>query len=254
MTNLAYGQFCGLARALEVVGEPWALLVVRDLVAGPKSPDDLRRGLPRMPRAVLTARLGELTAAGIIRRARPAAGSPAGYELTEYGSELEEIILQLGRWGARTLGGPRREEVITTDSMLTALRSTFRPDAARRLKVSYELRLGEIVIHARVEDGTLTVGEGPLPDADLVIEAGPALKAVMAGEISPREAIETGSVRLRTGNVGLTKDPGLLAWFAEIFHIAPAPRSRPSDRPRPAGAAVPAQPRAGNPVPAGAGR
>ncbi len=76
MTNLAYGQFCGLARALEVVGEPWALLIVRDLVAGPKSPGDLRRGLPRMSRAVLTARLAELAAAGIIRRVPLAAGSP----------------------------------------------------------------------------------------------------------------------------------------------------------------------------------
>jgi DNA-binding HxlR family transcriptional regulator/putative sterol carrier protein len=220
MTNLAYGQYCGLARALEIVGKPWALLVVRDLAVGPKSFDDLHRGLPRLPARVLTARLGELEAGGIVRQVA-SVGSPAGYELTEYGSELEDVILQLGRWGAKILGGPRREEVITTDSMLTALRATFRPEAARRLRVSYELRLGEIVIHARIDRGALEAGEGPLDDADLVIEAGPALKALMAGEMSPREAIETGSIRLKTGNVSCTEDPGLLAWFAEIFHIPP---------------------------------
>jgi DNA-binding HxlR family transcriptional regulator len=253
MTNLAYGQYCGLARALEIVGEPWALLVVRDLVLGPKSLGDLRQGLPRIPRDVLTARLAELEDARIVRRAAPA-GAPTVYELTEYGVELEDVILQLGQWGAKTLGSPRRDEVVTTDSVLTALRAVFRPGAARRLRVSYELRLGEIVVHARVADGTLEVGEGPLADADLVIEAGPALKGVMAGEISPREAIEAGSIRLRTGNVSYAEDPGLLAWFAEIFHIPPAPRGHASGTARPAGIGAGNQPRAGEPVPAGIGR
>jgi DNA-binding HxlR family transcriptional regulator len=253
MTNLAYGQFCGLARAVEVVGEPWALLVIRDLVVGPKSFDDLHRGLPRLSARVLGARLSELEVAGIVRQVA-SAGSPIVYALTEYGSELEDIILQLGRWGARTLGAPRREEVITTDSILTALRATFRPEAARRLRVSYELRLGEIVIHARIDHGALEVGEGALADADLVIEAGPALKALMAAEMSPREAIETGSIRLKTGNVSYTEDPGLLAWFAEIFHIPPAPRIHRVGKAQPARVRAGSQPRAGHAIPAGIGR
>jgi DNA-binding HxlR family transcriptional regulator len=224
MTSQTYGQYCGLARALEVVGEPWTLLVIRDLLAGGKSFEDLRRGLPRMRPGDLTARLEGLERAGIVcRLAPPAPGSQAVYELTAYGSELEDVLLKLSRWGASTLGGPRREDIVTTDSMLTALRATFRPETARRLQVSYELRLGEIVLHARIDRGALEVGEGPLADADLVIEAGPALKALMAAEMSPREAIETGSIRLKTGNVSYTEDPGLLAWFAEIFHIPPRP-------------------------------
>jgi hypothetical protein len=107
--------------------------------------------------------------------------------------------------------------------MVVALRATFRPEAARGVRASYEVDLGGVVVHALVDGGQVTVGKGPLPDADLVIESGPALKALMAGEMSPREAIETGSVRLRVGNHRLWGDPGLLAWFVEIFRIAPAP-------------------------------
>jgi hypothetical protein len=89
--------------------------------------------------------------------------------------------------------------------------------------VAYVVELGDIVVHARVNEGHAEVGTGPLRDADLIIEAGPAIKALMAGEMSPREAIETGSVRLKTRHAGIPADPALLAWFVEIFHIPPAP-------------------------------
>jgi DNA-binding HxlR family transcriptional regulator/putative sterol carrier protein len=234
MTNMAYGQYCGLARALEVVGEPWALLVIRDLTISPKSFEALQKGMPGISASVLSARLRELEEAGAARARMPSRkGKPVLYELTEYGRDLEDIIVRLGRWGARTLGGPRREEVVTTSSMIMALRTIFRPEAARGVRVSYQINLGDIAIHACVNDGTLETGEGPLPDADIIIEAGPALKALMAGEISPKEAIETGGIRLRTGKISFSADPGLLAWFAEIFHITPAPFVRPTDAGRP---------------------
>jgi DNA-binding HxlR family transcriptional regulator len=222
MTNQAYGQFCGLARAVEIVGEPWALLVLRDLIAAPKSFADLREGLPRIPGGVLSARLEELEQAGVLRHSIPLDSAAAsGYELTEYGRELEDIIVRLGRWGARAMGGPRQDEIVTVDSMTMALRSLFRPEAARGPALSYLLQLGPIVLHALIDDGRLDVGTGPIPDADLVIEAGPGLRAMLAGEVSAREAIETGAVRL-------TGDPILLAWFIEIFHIPPLPPSRSS--------------------------
>ena len=246
MTSQAYGQYCGLARAIEVVGEPWALLVVRDLLVAPKRLTDLREGLPLIPTSVLSKRLEELEYAGVVRRRAPSRPAlSVVYELTEYGAELEEIVLRLGRWGARILGGPRREEIVTSDSMVMALRTTFRPDAARGLRVSYVLHLGELVIHARVDDGTLEVGEGPLADPDLVLEAGPALKALMAGEMSPREAIESGGVRL-------TGDPGLLAWFVECFHIAPAPIVRPNGNGHPVNSQAAHQRRTGHAMAVGA--
>ena len=222
MTKRAYGQYCGLSRAVEVVAERWALLIIRDLLVGPRRFTDLNRGLPRIPTNILAARLKELEDAGVVRRRivpRPA-GSIV-YELTEYGSELKDVVLALGRWGARTLGNPRPGEIITVDSMIMALRTTFQPEAARGVRAAYELRLGEIVIHARVDDGTVAVGAGELPGADLIIEAGLALREVLAGEISPTDALENGSIRVQG-------DPALLSQFAQLFHIAPSPFACPT--------------------------
>jgi hypothetical protein len=177
-----------------------------------------------MPVGALSARLEELEQAGVIRRRAPfEPAAMARYELTDYGTELEDVVLQLGRWGARTLGGPRRDEIVTADSMVMALRTVFRPEAAGRLRVTYVIEAGDITVYAKINNGKLDVGKGSLPDADLIIEAGPALRALLSGEMSPGEAIETGGVRLKSGDVSLAADPGLLAWFVEVFHIPPAP-------------------------------
>src|SRR5919198_6110493 len=102
MTSRTYEQFCGVARALDLVGERWALLVVRDLVLGPKRFTDLRRGLPGMGTNILAARLKELEHAGVVRRRTlPPPAASAVYELTEWGHELEPVVLALGRWGSR---------------------------------------------------------------------------------------------------------------------------------------------------------
>ena len=218
ISKRTYGSYCGIARALEIVGERWALLVVRDLIQGPKRFTDLRRGLPRIPSNVLSARLKELEAAGVIcRRLLPRPSTGIVYELTEHGRELEDIVLRLGLWGARLLGEPRLDDSVNPDSMMLALRATFRPEAARDLRASYELRLGEIVLHARVDTGRLEVAEGPLADADLVVETDLTLRALMCGELSPAEAVKQGNVRL----AGKAE---LLDRFVEIFRIPPAPQ------------------------------
>jgi DNA-binding HxlR family transcriptional regulator len=220
MSGRTYGQFCGLARALELVGERWALLIVRDLVLGPKRFTDLRHGLPRIPTNILAARLKELEAGGVVqRRLLPRPGAGVVYELTEYGRGLEDIVLRLGLWGARSLGQPCLDDIVTTDSLVLALRATFRPEAAGDLSAGYELRMGEIVVHASVEGGTLEAGAGPLASADLVVETGPAIRALLAGELTPAAAIESGAVRL-------TGAPELLTRFVEVFSIpspCPAP-------------------------------
>jgi DNA-binding HxlR family transcriptional regulator len=216
----AYGQFCGFARALEVLGERWALLIVRDLLVGPKRFTDLRQGLPRIPTNILSDRLKEMEEAGVVRRRvlpRPATG--VVYELTEHGADLEEVVLALGRWGARTLGDPRPDEIVTPDSVTIALRTTFDPAAAAGATLGYELRMGPVVVHARIADGRLEAGGGGLPNADLVIEAGPALRALLAGELTPAEAIASGAVKV-------DGDPTLLDRFAQIFRIDPAPIGR----------------------------
>lgn len=217
MAERSYGQFCGLARALDLVGERWALLIVRDLLVGPKRFTDLRRGLPRIPTNILTARLKELEQAGVVaRRVLPRPAGSVVYDLTEYGRDLEDVVLSLGRWGARSLGLPRPGEIITPDSMVVALRAMFRAEAAAAVTAAFELRLGEVVFHARVEAGRLTAGAGPLASPDLVIVAGPGIRALFAGEISPADAI-------RSGEVALVGDPTLLDTFAAIFRLDPSP-------------------------------
>ncbi len=213
MSRRAYGQYCGFARALELVGERWALLIVRDLLVGPRRFTDLRHGLPRIPTNVLAERLKELEEAGIVqRRVLPRPQSAVVYELTPYGADLEESVMALGRWGARSLGEPLAGEIITLDSITMALRTTFDPAHALGVRTSYEVRLGEVIVHARIDGGALEVGAGPLPGAELVIETGPALKALMAGEVAPGAAIDAGLVRV----VG---DSRLLIQFVELFRI-----------------------------------
>ena len=216
MVNRTYGQYCGLARALEIVGERWALLVVRDLLVGPRRFSDLRRGLPRIPTNILSARLKELELAGVVRRrVLPRPAGSIVYELTAHGQGLEDIVLALGRWGAPCLGDPRAGEIVTADSLVMALRTTFQPHAAAGVHLGFELRFADIVLHARVADGTVTAGEGPLPAPDLVITTGPALRALLAGELSPATGLASGSVQI-------SGDPALLTRFTELFKISPA--------------------------------
>jgi DNA-binding HxlR family transcriptional regulator len=209
----SYGQYCGFARALELVGERWALLIIRDLLIGPKRFSELQRGLPGIPTNVLTARLNELEDSGLVQRrplARPAKG--VAYELTEAGAELEGPVLALGRWGAQRLGEPRPDETITQDSIAMALRTTFKPKATGKAKVTYLLRMGAIEVYAHVRDRSITVGRGAVAKPDLTIETGPALRALLAREISPAEALEKRLVRT-------TGDPKLLQRFVNTFRI-----------------------------------
>jgi DNA-binding HxlR family transcriptional regulator/putative sterol carrier protein len=197
-------------------------VLVSDLVRGPKRFSELQRGQPRIPSNVLSARLKELEDAGVVRRRvlpRPAGG--VGYELTEYGRELEDVVFQLGRWGARSMSVPRPDDTFTADSVFLALRSTFRPEAARGLHASYELRIGDIVVHARVDDGSLEVDEGPLSGADLVLETDYSLHALLMGELNPNDAIASGRVRLQG-------DRDLLDRFVEVFNIPPLAVAQPA--------------------------
>lgn len=198
MPTRSYGQFCGLARALELVGERWALLIVRDLLVGPRRFTDLRQGLPRIPTNVLSERLKELEHNGVVRRRvlpRPATG--VVYELTPYGSQLDQAVKYLGLWGAQALDQPRPGDVLTADAMVIALRSTFVPEAALGINATFELHLGEVVVHARIRDGVADFAGGALGEPpDAVIVASPAIRAVMAGEMTPAEALASGNARV----------------------------------------------------------
>src|SRR5688572_8775400 len=178
MTGLrSYGDPCGIARALDVVGERWALLIVRELVFGPKRFTDLRAALGASPN-VLTQRLGELEAAGVVQR-RSAGGAP--YELSDWGRELHPILLQLGRWGARAQHRPVAE--LGVDALLLALESTFLPRNAAELRASYELRLGEERFTVDIANESIDIQRGSPRQPDAIIETDPAtLRALVFGD------------------------------------------------------------------------
>jgi DNA-binding HxlR family transcriptional regulator len=182
-------------------------MIVRDLLVGPKPFAEIERGLPGISTNVLTTRLNDLEKAGIVERC-----ADAGYALTPAGEELEESVIAIGRWGAKRLGDPRPGEVITEDAIAMALRSTFRPEYADGVDVKYLLKVGEVEITARVHRGAVTVMRGAIADPDLVIEAGSAVRALLAREITPEEAVDRELVRL-TGN------PALFERFVAIFRI-----------------------------------
>jgi DNA-binding HxlR family transcriptional regulator len=207
-----YGQYCGFARAVELVGERWTLMVLRDLFVSPKRFSDLQRGLPGIPSNILTKRLKELEAEGIVQRRALVRPTGVVYELTKTGAALEPAVVELGRWGAKLLGHPRSGEIITVDALVIALRSTFQAKAAKGITVAYELRVGETVVHARIVRGRLVVEPGTLADADLTMEIGPALRDLLAGELLPHEAVRKGFVRIRGNRAHLDR-------FVELFRI-----------------------------------
>jgi DNA-binding HxlR family transcriptional regulator len=213
MTTRTYGQYCGVARALELVGERWALLIVRDLILGPRRFTDLQRGLGKVPSNVLSSRLKELEESGVIeRRALPRPSGAIVYELTEYGRELEPIVIELLQWGARSLGDPRPDDSFSVNSFLLGLRVSFRPEAARDLDATYEIRMEGEPFHIRIARGKLELGEGPAEDPDLTIETDLGLGALLRGEISAAEARRRGVVRAR-GKVRLLQP------FADAFRL-----------------------------------
>jgi DNA-binding HxlR family transcriptional regulator len=192
-----YGDPCGIARALDLVGERWALLVVRELVLGPKRFTDLRAGLPNLSPDVLAQRLRELEQTGIVRRHKlpPPAGSRV-YELTEWGRELEPVVIALGRWGSRA-PFPPGDAQLGVDAMMLALQTVFDPSAADGLSARYELRLGEHTFHARVAEGRLELARESADHPDAMIETDPGtLSAVLWHGRPLRDARRAGAIKL----------------------------------------------------------
>ena len=207
-----YGQYSGITQALELIGERWALLIVRDLLVGPRRYGELAAGLPRIPSNILAARLKELQAAGILRRAPRS--RVIVYELTPYGRELEPVVLALGAWGFKALGDPRDEQVVTPDSMTMDLRTAFRSQVAADLPATaYSAHLGRAELLIRVDGAALDVtrGDGPV---DLAFTAGAGFRRLISGELTPDRAVATGVVQVLRGR------GDLLDRFASTFHLA----------------------------------
>jgi DNA-binding HxlR family transcriptional regulator len=197
-TKRSYGEACRFAYALDVVGERWALLVVRELLLGPKRFTDLRAGLPHASSNILSERLRDLEHGGVIQRRKlPPPAASSVYELTEWGRELEPIVTKLGAWGARSPIPPDSQE-IGPDSVILALRSLFDEEAAGELTATYELRIGESRFRVEIADGRLELGRGAAgdPAAAVTLADAPTLAAILAGQLPLDEALAAGAAQL----------------------------------------------------------
>lgn len=197
-TKRTYDDGCAAAHALDLVGERWALLVVRELLLGPKRFTDLRAGLPHASPNVLAQRLRGLEEAGIVRRRRlPPPAASRVYELTDWGEELEPVIIRLGRWGARSPSKPD-DAPLGVDSLILSFRTMFDPAAAEGLEASYELRLEEDRFRARVSGGSFEVERGNSGRPDAIIEADSATLAKLVYEGRPlAEALSSGDMKVQ---------------------------------------------------------
>jgi DNA-binding HxlR family transcriptional regulator len=190
----SYADPCGIARALDLVGERWALLVVRELLLGPKRFTDLRAGLPGTSQNVLAERLRGLETAGVVRRRRlPTPARIWVYELTDWGLELEPVILALGRWGSRAASLPPGE--LSVDALMIALKTTFDAQAAANLRATFELRLGEERFRVQVANRRLELTRGNVeqPDATLHTDAA-TLRKLVFGDRQLDAALSVGDV------------------------------------------------------------
>ena len=187
-----YAQYCPVAHALELVGERWALLVVRELLNGPKRYTDLAGALPGIGTNILAGRLRDLETAGVIQKRRlPPPAAANVYELTPYGEELREPLYALGRWGARSLGPPQPDDALAPGWLVNAVRATCTsgclPDRV------FELRVEDDTVTARFdEDQQLVVEPGTSGEADTVIETdAQTLFCIASGQTTTSEAIRT---------------------------------------------------------------
>ncbi|HEX2266339.1 MAG TPA: winged helix-turn-helix transcriptional regulator [Solirubrobacterales bacterium] len=197
MGKRSYGEACGIPRALDRIGERWALMVVRELLLGPKRFTDLREGLPHMSADVLAQRLRELEENGIVeRRVLPPPAASKVYELTDWGRELESVLIALGRWGARAPLTPDCSEM-SLDSHIVSLQTLFDPTLAGDFAPLVELRLGEHVFHVQPLEGRLDAGRGPAAAPDVVIATDPCtLLALTHRQLELADAIAAGDAEV----------------------------------------------------------
>jgi DNA-binding HxlR family transcriptional regulator len=195
-----FDMYCPIAHAMSLVGERWALLVVRELLKGPRRYTDLAAGLPGIGTNILATRLRELEAGGVVaRRKLPPPAASTVYELTDYGAQLEEVVHALARWGARSLGLPRRTDDLDHEWGLQAFPALLYPERARDLTDAYVLRIDGDVFTVRLVEGRLAVdlgapeGPGADVDVDATMDIG-TFFALASGDTSVWDAIDDGRV------------------------------------------------------------
>lgn len=205
----SYDDACGTAHALELIGERWALLVLRELMLGPRRFSELKADLPGISANVLTQRLGELEERGLVRRTRlPPPASVQVYEATPWGLEAEPIVQALGRWAARS---PRHDPTLPISgvSILLSFRTMFDPDKAGDLDARIGFRFADMSYELRIAGGVLTVQRGEVEGCDAIITAEPTVLAAVVYGGRPLE------------NISVDGDQSLVQRFVGLFELPP---------------------------------
>jgi len=206
-----YRDACGLALALDLIGERWAMLVIRELIFGPKRFNELRAGLPGISANVLTQRLEGLEAAAVVRRHRlPPPASAQVYELTEWGYECEPVIRMIGRWAIRS---PEHDSSlpVSTTSIMLSFKTMFDPARAMGLSLSVGFRFGAESFTLGIADGAIAVSRGDATAPDLHFTGTPEAVAALVYGGEPLEALEA------EGMLAVEGDRALVARFATLF-------------------------------------
>jgi DNA-binding HxlR family transcriptional regulator/putative sterol carrier protein len=209
-----YGQYCGLAKALELVGGRWSLLIVRELLAGPKRYTELQHGLPGVPTNILSSRLRELEEAGLVERSLLAHSSSVVYGLTGYGLELEDAVVRLGMWGSKSLGRPGEDAAFSLSALALALRGAFDASKAGERDLLVEIRLGdEPPLVVMVSEGRVSFPSEP-SSSPIVLETAPeVMSELLVGSLDVRAAVASGRATLD----GSMREA---ARFFEIFRLS----------------------------------
>ncbi|MDD2719771.1 MAG: helix-turn-helix domain-containing protein [Gallionella sp.] len=168
----SYNQFCAIAKALDIIGERWTLLIVRELLSGPKRFKDLQDSLPGIGTNLLSTRLKEMKKNGLLAKGKlPPPAASAVYEIAERGRELEAVVSAIVKWGFSLLGTPNQDEFFRPHWAMQALLVTFDSDAAKEFSEIYEFHISDEIFYLRVHEGKAEGRLGPASHPDLVIIA-----------------------------------------------------------------------------------
>jgi DNA-binding HxlR family transcriptional regulator len=208
-----YDDACGTAHALELIGERWALLVMRELMLGPKRFSDIRADLPGISANVLTQRLEGLEEAGLlVRRKLPPPASTQVYELTHWGQEARPIVQSLGRWAARS---PAHDPTlpISASSLMLSFETMFSAERAQRMDARIGFRIGQESFLARIAGGRFEAARGEAEQADVIFTGPAALIAAAVYGGVPIEVLEA------DGALSVTGDRALAARYVTLFPL-----------------------------------
>jgi len=191
----SYGQYCSVAKALDVIGDRWTLLIVRELLAqGPTRYTDLRRGLPGVATNLLAERLRELEQAGVVAREdAPPPIATALFSLTPRGEQLRPVIEELGRWGMPLMLETTPEEQYRSYWLQLPVELFLADTSPEHVPTTIEVRAGEQPMLIEARDGAVSTRPGTSEDADAVLSGPPQLVlGVLTGVLDPDEATERG--------------------------------------------------------------